>query len=103
MIATGLGNKSEEQKIALLLHVAKSSAIEVYNTFTFDSTNEASSETFANVIDKFEKYCNPKKNITYERYLFFTRNQERGEPVDSFVTDLMLKAKTCEFLTLRDS
>ena len=103
LIATGLDTKSEEQKIALLLHVAKSSAIEVYNTFTFDSTNEASSETFANVLDKFEKYCNPKKNITYERYIFFTRNQERGVPVESFVTDLMLKAKTCEFLTLRDS
>ena len=37
LIATGLGNESEEQKLALLLHVAKSSAIEVYNTFTFDS------------------------------------------------------------------
>ena len=61
LIATGLGNKSEEQKMALLLHVAKSLAIEVYNTFTFDSTNEASSETFANVLNKFEKYCNPKK------------------------------------------
>ena len=103
LIATGLDNKSVEQKIALLLYVAKSSAIEVYNTFTFDSTNEASSETFANVLDIFEKYCNPKKNITYERYIFFTRNQERSEPVESFVTDLMLKAKTCEFLTLRDS
>ena len=51
--------------------------------------------TFAIVPDRFEKYCNPKKNITYERYIFFTRNQERGEPVESFVTDIMLKAKTC--------
>ena len=49
LISTGLGNKNEEQKIALLLHVAKSSAIEVYTTFTFDSTNEASSETFAQI------------------------------------------------------
>ena len=57
--------------------------------------------TFAIVPDRFEKYCNPKKNITYERYIFFTRNQERGEPVESFVTDIMLKAKTCEFLTLK--
>ena len=65
--------------------------------------NEASSETFANVLDKFEKYCNPKINITYERYIFFTRNQERGESVESFVTDLMLKVQTCEFLALRDS
>ena len=37
------------------------------------------------------------------RYIFFTLNQERGEPVESFVIDLMLKAKTCEFQTLRDS
>ena len=70
MIATGLGNKSEEQNIALLLHVAKSSAIEVYNTFSLDSTNEASSGIFANALGKFEKYCNPKKNVTYERYIF---------------------------------
>ena len=103
LIATGLGNKNEEEKIALFLHVAKSSAIEVYNTFAFDSTDEANSETFANVLDKFEKYGNPKKNITYERYISFIHNQERGEPVESFVKDLMLKAKTCEFLTLRDS
>ena len=42
LIAAGLENKSEEQKIALLLHVAKSLTVGVYNTF--------------------EKYDNPKKN-----------------------------------------
>ena len=75
----------------------------MYNIFTFDSTNEASSETFANVLEIFEKYCNPKKNVIYERYIFFTHNQERGESVESFVTDLLLTAKTCEFQILRDS
>ena len=34
---------------------------------------------------------------------FSPRNQERGEPVESVVTDLMQKAKTREFQTLRDS
>ena len=30
-------------------------------------------------------------------------NQERAETVECFVTDLMLKAETCEFKTLRDN
>ena len=76
LIVTGLENKSEEQNIALLLHVAKSSAIEVHNIFTFDSTNEVISKTLANVLDKFEKYCNPRKNVTYETY--FSLGIKRG-------------------------
>ena len=51
---------------------------------------------------KLEAYCSPKKNVTYERYLFFSCTQN-GRPIDAFVTDLRTKAKTCEFGTLNDS
>ena len=35
--------------------------------------------------------------------MFNTRNQQIGENVDQYVTDLRNKAKTCEFGNLRDS
>ena len=53
------------------------------------------------VIDAFETHWNPKKNETVERYRFFTRVQEEGEPLEKFIVDL--KILTCNFSTLRES
>ena len=72
LIATGLDTKTSRQKIALLLHVARKQAIEVYNTFSF---TEEENGDFDSVIEKFNSYCNPKKNETYERYVFHSRKQ----------------------------
>ena len=74
-IASGCDTKPPKQKIALLLHVARKQAIEVYNTFCFEPEEEGKYEC---VIDKFASYCNPKKNETYERYVFNSRNQLQG-------------------------
>ena len=52
---------------------------------------------------KFEKYCVPRKNVIYERYIFHTRVQLEDESIDSFVTDLRLKSKTREFGELKES
>lgn len=52
---------------------------------------------------KFDEHCSPKKNYTYERYAFRSRVQSKGESFDSFLTDLKLKAKTCNFGTLNES
>ena len=54
------------------------------------------------IILKFESYCNPRKILTYERYLFFTRTQKRSENIDGYITDLRNKARTCEFGPLTD-
>ena len=43
------------------------------------------------------------KNLTYERHIFNTRNQQAGENIDAFVTDLKNKANLCELSTLKDS
>ena len=55
------------------------------------------------IMAKFEAYCNPRKNVTWERHIFNTRNQLPGESIDHYVTDLRTKAKTCEFGELADS
>ena len=55
------------------------------------------------IVQKFETYCTPKKNTTYERHKFFTRNQKSDETIDQYVTELRTMAKNCEFGDLCDS
>ena len=57
----------------------------------------------ADIKKKFKEYCNPRKNVTYERHSFNTRTQKEGEPLDAFVTELKQKASLCEFGELKDS
>ncbi|XP_072022545.1 uncharacterized protein [Amphiura filiformis] len=54
------------------------------------------------VMLKYEQYCAPKKNITYERYLFFSRHQDANENIDQYVTELRTRSQSCEFDTLKD-
>ncbi|CAB4015900.1 Hypothetical predicted protein [Paramuricea clavata] len=42
---------------------------------------------------KFESYCTPRKNTTYERYIFNTCVQN-GRKLNAFILDLRNKAKT---------
>nr|XP_061820643.1 uncharacterized protein K02A2.6-like [Nerophis lumbriciformis] len=101
MAAMALQDKPDARKVALLLTIAGPHAIEVYNTFVFDNPDEKNKLDV--VIEKFDAHCSPKKNETYERYVFRSRVQAHGESFDSFVTDLRLKAQTCYFATLKDS
>ena len=49
---------------------------------------EAEQDKIAPLITKFEGYCAPKKNITFERHVFNTRSQGSDETIDSYVTAL---------------
>ena len=53
-------------------------------------------------MEQFERYCNPRKNLTFERHSFFSRNQLDGESIDAYVTDLRNKAARCKFGDLKD-
>ena len=101
LTASGIDAKDQKVQSATLLHVAGEEALEIYNTFTWD--NDGDDEKVSAIMAKFEAHCNPRKNITWERHLFNTRNQQPGETIDQYVTDLRTKAKTCEFGTLSDS
>uniref|UniRef100_A0A669EUY2 Gypsy retrotransposon integrase-like protein 1 n=1 Tax=Oreochromis niloticus TaxID=8128 RepID=A0A669EUY2_ORENI len=46
---------------------------------------------------KFREMCSPQTNVTMERHKFNTRNQRTGETVESYVSDLRIKAKSCRF------
>ncbi len=99
--AVGLDEASDARKIALLLTVAGPQSIEVFNTLVFERAEDKG--TYDVVIEKFDSHCSPKKNETFERYVFRTRLQQQGETFDSFLMDLKLKARTCNFRLLQDS
>ncbi|XP_042078199.1 uncharacterized protein LOC121814780 [Haplochromis burtoni] len=99
--AVGLDSKPDTRKIALLLTVAGPQAVEVYNTFVFATAEDK--EKFDEVVRKFDEHCSPKKNETFERYVFRSRIQQPSESFDTFLTDLKLKARTCNFGQLQES
>ena len=98
--ATGRDRKPEKVQCSTLLTVAGEDAVEIYNTFTFSS---GETDKIEPLISKFQAYCIPKKNISFERHVFNTRNQRSDENVESCATDLRKLAKTCEFGELHDS
>ena len=51
----------------------------------------------------FDNYFTPKKNITYQRYRFFSYNQNDGQSIDSYATELRTRADHCDFGDLKDS
>lgn len=99
--ASGLSEKDEKVQAATSLHVAGPEALEIYNTFSWE--NEGDERKVTKIMEKFQAYCEPRKNITWERHVFNTCNQEVGETIDQYVTKLKTKARSCEFGALKDS
>ena len=65
--------------------------------FTTHSRFSTADQKLNVLLQKCEKYCNPRRNITFERHKFFTCIQEPTESIDQYVTELRTKASTCEF------
>jgi len=90
-----LQNKDPENQVAILLHVAGAEAQEIHNAFVYENADHR--KDYVKVLQQFSNYCEPRKNIVFERYMFWERSQLADEPVDQWITDLRLKAGTCEF------
>ena len=76
-LATELNKKAETIQVATLLTVIGEEAREVFATFTWTTADD--SGKIAPVLKKFEEYCQPCKNVPFERYRFNRRVQEPGE------------------------
>ncbi|XP_021346800.1 uncharacterized protein K02A2.6-like [Mizuhopecten yessoensis] len=98
--ATGNDQKDDKIRSMTFLHVVDPESLEIYNTFTWADQDDKLNLTA--ICEQFAYYCNPRRNVTYERHVFNTRNQRDGEKFDAYVTELRNKASTCEFDTLRE-
>lgn len=82
------------------MHVVGGDALEVYNNFMFA---DGDGMKLNKIMENFEAYCIPKRNVPFERHRFFTCVQKAGETIDQYVTELRNRSKTCEFGGLTDS
>ncbi|UYV77008.1 hypothetical protein LAZ67_14002803 [Cordylochernes scorpioides] len=92
--------KPDKLKVAILLNFIGEEALEVFNTFHL---KEDEAENFDFVINKFDDFCEPKKNVIFERFKFFSATQKDGESIDSFITELKGLSTSCEFESQKDS
>ena len=72
MNASVFGAKPDKQKVELFLHVARMQAIQMFYSFVLNAKEKGNYDV---VIGKFNSFCNPKTNETYERYVIHRRNQ----------------------------
>lgn len=91
-----MSSKVDKIQDMTLLQVMGPDAIDVFITFTW--TEDEDKTKLVDITKKFKEYCNPKKNVTYERHAFNTRTQKENEPV----TEIQQKANVCEFGELND-
>ena len=68
---------------------------------SFELTMEQE-KNYEEVTEKFKNYFIVKRNAIFERAKFNSRNQQEGESVDSFVTELYGLASYCNFGALKD-
>lgn len=98
--ASGKGKEAEDVKIAILLTTIGDEGIEIYNTFQFKEKDEKGVKIelkLDDVMEKFENYTSPLKNITFETFKFQQINQKEGQTFDNFLTELKTQAALCEF------
>ena len=97
-LATELNKKTEAIQVATLLTVIGEEARDVYSTF--DWSDKGNKSKIEPVLQQFADYCQPRKNVPFERYRFNKRAQEAGESYDQYKTALRKLAEGCEFHTI---
>ena len=98
--STEKDSNGDKVELSIWLHCIGHKGREICNTFTFEPKEH--SMIFKKIIEKFDEYCIPHKNITFLRHKFFTRRQ-LGQSFDEFVTSLKKPSADCEFGDLYSS
>ena len=96
-----IDDDNEVAKVKMFLYLIGTRGREIYETMNFEQAAE--NRTLKIVLDAFDKYCNPKRNETVERYRFNRRDQGPDENLDKYVTELKILASTCNYAALHDS
>lgn len=85
IMASGKSEEKSEVKAAMLLNLIGEEALDLFNTFNLSMEHQ---KDVGKIIEAFEDYIKPRKNIIYDRYLFYNRNQVEGETFESFIKDI---------------
>ena len=92
--ASKLHKEDGDIQVATLIYTMGKDADHLLQSFDLSATD---SKDFNKVLEKFDKYFIPKKNIIHERAKFHSRKQNSGETVESFIRALHELAEHCHF------
>ena len=110
--AKEIENKPEKVQIGIFLNIIGPDGVTIFKSFKDKEITVIVKEKNVQLSGKlnldwiktqFNKYCIPRRNVTYERYVFFKRAQEDNENIDTYHTELKKLSINCEFKDLRDS
>jgi hypothetical protein len=96
MIATKLNKESAEIQISTLIYSIGKEAENIFNSFAFENPDD--SKDYDKVLEKFNDYFVPRKNVIHERARFHQRCQNPDETVEMFVRSLYDIASSCDFV-----
>ena len=97
-IASGLAQKDADVRLATQNLVMGKDCYNVLRHLP-DSANHT---TVAETLFALERYFVPKRNVTYERFVFNNCHQGPRQTVDEYVAKLRSLSSTCEFGALTD-
>ena len=90
--ATGIDKDAEKTRLKnMVLYLIGEDCQDIYDTLN------DTGDDYLSVLETLNNYFVPPCNISYERHVFNSCKQEKGETMDSYVTRLKLLAKTCDF------
>ena len=95
-----LNEQTNEYRVAAFITCIGPKALAIHNGLPFQSEDEK--KNLAKILELWESYCLGKTNIIYERYRFNNRNQEAGESIDTYPSNLRCLSDTCNFGALKD-
>ena len=99
-IATKLTAESGEIQVNSLVYAMGREGEKVFTSFTFPTHAEGDPDPRINyntVLDKFNTYFVPKRNIIHERGKFYARSQVQGESVEQCLRCLYDLIENCNF------
>ena len=99
-LVTRLNEQTDEYRVAAFITCIGPKALTIHNGLPFQSEDEK--KNLAKILELWESYCLGKTNIIYERYRFNNRNQDTGESIDTYASNLRSLSDTCNFGTLKD-
>ena len=99
-LVTCLNEQTNEYQVAAFITCIGPKALAIHNGLPFQSEDEK--KNLAKILELWESYCLGKTNIIYERYRFNNRNQEAGESIDTYASNLRSLSDTCNFGALKD-
>ena len=99
-LVTRLNKQTDEYRVAAFIPCIGPKGLTIHNGLPFQSEGEKKS--LAKILELWESYCLGKTNTIYERYRFNNRNQDAGESIDTYASNLRSLSDTCNFGALKD-